>query len=62
MTGRLIIKPQAYGGIFSYGIFLKTDEPIEGLEHWQECKEIFVAYSWAYEGAMRAIRELSKPL
>lgn len=59
MTGHLIIKPQVYEGIFSYGIFLETDEPIEGLEYWQDCDDIFVAYSRSREGAERAVQELS---
>lgn len=60
MTGQLIIKPQTYEGLLSFGIFLETDDPIEGLEHWQDCDEIFIAYSWSFAGAAIAVQELSK--
>ncbi len=63
MQGNLIIKPQRYPTAtgetpLSYGIFLETSETIEGLECWQDCEEIFVAYSWSYEGAVKAISEM----
>lgn len=64
MTGKLIIKPQRYEvnghAPLTYGIFLETDKTFEGIECWQDCKEVFVAYSWTEEGAQRAIREIEQ--
>lgn len=62
MTGRLIIRTQVYEGVFSFGIFLETSEPIEGLDDWQDCDEIFVAYSRSEGGAQRAVRMLEQEL
>lgn len=62
MTGQLVIKPQHYPegvGPLSYGVFLETEEVIDGLDHWQDCESVFVCYSWTSEGAARAVRELS---
>lgn len=62
MIGTLIIKPQRYEvnghAPLTYGIFLQTDESFQGIECWQDCSDVFVAYSRTLEGAERAIREI----
>lgn len=65
MTGTLVIREQRHPTLtgetpLTFGVFLETSEPIEGLEHWQDCKEVFVCYSWTPEGAQRAIAELQR--
>lgn len=67
MNGHLVIRPQRYPTVngetpLSYGIFLETNDVIEGLSHWQDCDEVFVAYSWTRHGAERAISELERLL
>lgn len=63
MNGQLVIKPQRHPTKsgqtpLTYAIFLETSERFEGIECWQDCDEIFVAYSWTEQGALRAIEEL----
>jgi hypothetical protein len=61
---KLIVRPQQYQvgnnpAPLTYGVFLKTDEQFDGIEHWQtEGDDVFVCYSRSPEGASRAIEFL----